>query len=230
MNIFSRFILAGALLVSVGTYSASAQLIQAGIKGGVNFASIGGGDEDELYGNADQQTLTGWSFGGFLTLKPLPVFGVNADVLLNRVGTRAEEAGTELNIGLTYLEIPVTAQFYLPLPGPVKPRLYAGPSIGFGIGGKEEISGGGESLEQDVAFGDDQSDDSELSVYQSPHISGVVGAGLDVKLPVGPSLKFDVRYSFGISNIIPGFDDLNLDAPELRQNYLAFQVGIGFGG
>lgn len=101
---------------SMGTLSA--QDLNYGLKGGVNFATIGG---DNIEGN---KVLTGFYAGGFAEIKIVDIFAVQPEVQFSAQGS-SFDAGDDLK--LNYLQVPVMAKLYF------FNILYveAGPQVGF---------------------------------------------------------------------------------------------------
>jgi hypothetical protein len=92
-------------------------LFDAGVKGGVSRDNI-------LFTNvADFKAITGWQAGVFARVKPPLAPGVQAELLLNTLGTDLRPADTlagEAAIRLRYLQLPVFLVFAL---GPAEVHL-----------------------------------------------------------------------------------------------------------
>ena len=95
-----------------------------------------------------------------------------------------------------------------------------GPSIAFGIGGKETYKSGGTEEETDVKFDGKKDATDDKSHYKGLDFGAQVIAGY--KLPSG--LFFNVHYNHGFSNIAVE-DDV-----EIKNSYFGFGVGFMFGG
>jgi len=104
-----------------------------GIKGGVNFASIGGADADPGTGS-----LTGFAAGGYLDLNFPYLPRLQLEALYSTKGSTSTQDFAAFGIqsvakrtrSLAYLDIPVLIQIPFPTQA-FKSNLYIGPDIGF---------------------------------------------------------------------------------------------------
>jgi len=99
--------------------------IQLGIKGGVNASNFTGGTFDSIENN----TLISYHVGGFVKFVLGGNFAIQPELLLSSQGAKLKYAGSEEDYKVTYLNIPIMAQyefdggFYIE----------AGPQFGFKI-------------------------------------------------------------------------------------------------
>jgi hypothetical protein len=115
-----------------------------GVKGGVNFATIGGADAAPIL-----KTRTGFAAGVYLeaslpfllTVQPEALYTTKGFTLSSSYSTNPGQNVTSTNT-YSYLEIPVLLKYSLPVPV-VKPSLYVGPEMGFLLSAKNklEVSG-----------------------------------------------------------------------------------------
>ena len=170
-------------IAATSIFAANAQadsdLVQLGLKGGVNFASFTGDDIGE--------TSSRTSFhAGFVAEVPYSErFSLQGEVLYSGQGFEIEENSLgKREYKLDYIQVPILAKYYLVQGLSVQ----AGPQIGFLINEEVEYTGNGVSGQTDSDF----ANDFEF---------GVVG-GLEYKLDSGIFLQG--RYVYGISKL---FDD-----------------------
>ncbi len=213
MKLF-KFITAGALMLGAVTVSNAQEdasnkdsmAVSWGVKGGVNFATLNGGDID----SPDSRT----SFhAGVLAEFPLAdIFSLQAEVfysgqgaefnvpyltgnILNPVGSRKVE------LQLDYINVPVLAKFYV-MKGL---SLEAGPQFSFLLNDEWDTD----------PTGNNGDEPSPIRQTAKTFEFGVVG-GLTFQTEMG--LFATARYNQGITDIA---DDLNV------QNSV-FQIGVGY--
>lgn len=107
-----------AAMIMLGAYTAQAQGVDFGIKGGANFANFSNAD-------FDTESITSWHAGAVLELNLVPSFSVQAEALYSSVGAKVKDVG---DINLDYISVPVLAKFYVL---PEKVSLVAGPQFSF---------------------------------------------------------------------------------------------------
>lgn len=178
-------------LVAVLTITtASAQEFGWGVKAGVNLASAVGGDVDGVTSKAD------FVGGLFVEYKTAGFFAVSLDALYSGQGVKYKD--TDARLDLSYLNIPILANFYIGDNFAIK----AGIQPGFLLGAK--VHGGGESGDVKSLF-----------------------TTFDLAIPVGVSyqldcgLLFDLRYNIGLTKLGKG------DAKEYNSVF-ALTVGWKF--
>lgn len=106
-----------AVITVLGAYTAQAQGVDFGIKGGANFANLNGVDNGK--------SLTNWHAGAVLELNITPSFSVQGEAIYSSQGAKVNEAS---DIKLDYVNVPVLAKFYIL---PEKVSLVAGPQFSF---------------------------------------------------------------------------------------------------
>lgn len=157
-----------------------AQGISLGAKAGVNMATHTG----EAVENTDLKT--GLTAGIFLTFST-PLISVQPEVLFSQKGAKqTQQVGggpLETTFSSTYVDVPVLVRFGIPLPSPVKPYLFAGPSAGFLLSSKFSEDGSSEEL--------------DIKDHQkSMDWAAMLGAGVDFS-----SLSIDVRANLGLTSV-----------------------------
>lgn len=106
-----KIILAAVLFMATSA-TIQAQLLQFGVKGGVNFASQTG--DAGLNGVAfDKDGITSYHVGVLAEIKLLEKFSIQPELLYSTQGATYKNAVSEFKNKLGYLSIPVMAKFYL---------------------------------------------------------------------------------------------------------------------
>lgn len=198
-------LLAGVALFS---FSMQAQELRMGAKAGVNFASLGGDETDDLDGK------TGFHIGGLVEIPITEKFAVQPELLYSALGAKVEESEEifgetftyESKLKLDYIAIPIMAKYYI-IDGL---SVELGPQFGILVSAKSEteISGGGES----------ESDEEDLKDFYNTLDLGA-GIGASYRLPMG--VFFSARYVLGFSNI-------NKDSDDFKNQNNVIQISAGY--
>lgn len=101
------FVLVVLTLLSFST--TQAQMLQFGVKGGVNFANYTGGD----VANYDFKTITNYHAGLVVELNVFQNFALQSELLYSTKGAELKGLGEQFKNELGYISIPVLAKFYL---------------------------------------------------------------------------------------------------------------------
>ncbi|MDH5380769.1 MAG: PorT family protein [Cyclobacteriaceae bacterium] len=159
------------LVVSSVSMAYSQVNFSAGLKGGVNFANLQGGNANDVYDNR-----TGYHAGAFLSFKAQR-FGFQPEIIISSQGSKVTTAIINYTDRMDYLNIPVLLKFY--------PADFLSFQFGpqFGILMKQKRSIGSSA--------------DLITVYKESDLSLVVGVGIE--LPMG--LNLEGRYNIGISNV-----------------------------
>lgn len=151
-----------------------------GLTAGVNIATLGGDDAE------DADNLTGFFLGVSLVRPMTDMISFHGEVAYSRKGATVDFGGTEVELRLDYIDVPLLAKIHLgpATPGGVRPALFIGPMVAFNIGCEGEVAGISADCE-----------DEDLDI-KSVDFALVGGAGLDFD-------RFGVfaRYQFGLSSI-----------------------------
>lgn len=173
-----------AVIAMFSVISAQAQnpsdLIQFGVKGGVNFATIAGD------GFESPESRTGFHAGALAELPVSERFSIQPEILYSAQGFKTVVAGEEVEFKMDYIQIPILAKIYL-INGL---NLHVGPQIGFRI--NEEIEGDSALIEFDT-------DENDINLG--------VGAGLGYKFANGFFIQG--RYNYGFTEIYPDSESHN---------------------
>lgn len=96
-------------LFLIGFTNVNAQLLQFGLKGGVNFSNYSGGDIEGF----DFNNVTNFHFGVVTELKFFENFALQPELLYSTQGSELESLEEQIKNELGYISIPVLAKFYL---------------------------------------------------------------------------------------------------------------------
>jgi hypothetical protein len=187
------------------TESVHAQNRILGVKGGVTLASA---DIDDVGGIFDAENRTGWGIGAFLTLgSGLVSFQPELNFVEN--GFKATSASNDQEVKLRYFAPAVLLRVGLPL-GVVRPGVFGGMGIG---------------LEAGCKIDDEDCEDSDFALETEPtDPTGIFGADLDIFLGATATLRTDIRYAIGFSDIEKTSDVWT----EIKNRAWAISVGLGY--
>ena len=121
--------------------SLSLAQMQIGPKAGLNIASIGGDDADQILEGQSLDSKTGFSGGLFFMYQFSNMFAIQPEAYYTMKGATYSESGADLTISLDYIEVPLLFKLLIPIEGSnIKPSIFAGPSIGFNMTAKSKVS------------------------------------------------------------------------------------------
>ncbi|MEX2530474.1 MAG: porin family protein [Gemmatimonadota bacterium] len=208
-----RFVLAVLLLGILLPISAQAQNTEFGFKGGVNIATHGGDDAD------DMDSRIGIIVGGSFAFNLTPMFAIQPEFLYAMKGVKAENEflGT-LTVEQDYLELPVLARLKIPTaPGSsFRPSLLAGPALGIEI--SCDIEGRDEGVTASVSCSDFGIDTKTVD------FGLIFGGELGIDRG-GMRIGLEARYNLGLTSIRDGED-----VGDFKNRALSIMVTIAFGG
>ncbi len=204
MRLLSKAMAASCLVLALAA-TASAQTMQAGIKGGYVRPTFGGKDAT---GSESMSTFGG---GAFLSAQLSPTFAVQPELLYAPRGSQNTETGTTIKLKLNYIQVPVLLKFLIPMENAsVKPALFAGPYVGFRSGCKAEAAG----LSVDCG--------TEADSIKKMDYGATFGGG--VEIPFGKvSGLVEARYDFGLTS----WDDSS-NGGDIKNRALSIFVGVAF--
>jgi len=175
-----------------------AQELHFGVKGGVNFATVGGDDTEDL------KMRTAFHVGALMEVKFSETFSLQPEVLYSAQGTSGKEDGLDIDIKLDYINVPIMAKYNFSESFSVE----AGPQIGFLISTKGKSDG----VEVDL---------DEYDLFKDVDFG--LGVGLSYKII--PNLFVSGRYNLGLSNI--NNDGGDFESNGSNQNNV-IQLSIGY--
>jgi hypothetical protein len=214
------------IFVCIGLLIAShsmGQRISLGPKAGVNFSTIS---------NADGvSSLTGLTAGGFFVYSIIEHFGVSLDVLYSGEGAKYSETintggiveKTEFTTRLNYLRVPLLANvFFGSLGDRLRPKISFGPSFGFLLGVKNEMTVTTiENGETTIA----STKSTDKDGFSSFDLGAIIGAGLNYKLNDNTWLNLDGRYNIGATGI---YDVEDSEEDPSKNNVASVTLGLAF--
>ncbi len=138
------------LLIFVAFTSISLAQMQIGPKAGLNIATIGGDDADQILDGQSLDSKTGFAAGLFFMYQFSNMFAIQPEAYYTTKGATYSESGADLTISLDYIEVPFLFKLLIPIEGSkFRPSIFAGPAIGFNMTAKSKIEFEGESQEND---------------------------------------------------------------------------------
>jgi opacity protein-like surface antigen len=177
MSIRARVLSLAIALMVIVPAAAKAQMspVSAGIKGGINSASLSS-DADE---NDDLRRLTAGVGGIFIGRDINKNVGLQFEALYSMRGAKAE--GGDAKIKLNYIDVPVLVRFGATSASGIKAFAFTGPQASYNVKAEAEFLGETQDLEDDIEKFD---------------LGWTVGAGVDVN-----RFTVDARYTMGLMNI-----------------------------
>ena len=221
-------------LISILFFAIQAQgQLKFGVRAGLNLADM---SLKETSGMTEKM-ITSFHVGGIAEYSLSESLSVEAGLLLSGKGKKLEYSesdqgvsiGAKITIAPLYLEVPINAVFKVDL-GSAKLQLFAGPYLGYGIGGKIKsdytasglpsgvtLSSLGFTNETtDIKFG--TKDDSNL---KATDFGLNIGAGVEMN-----NMLVRLQYGLGLSNLDPAGSSSN----EMKNKVIGISVGYMFGG
>ena len=175
--------IATLILLVLGTGISQAQLLEFGVKGGVNFANYTGGDVSGV----DFKTITSYHAGMVMELKVFENFAIQPELLYSTQGAELEGLGDQVKNELGYLSIPVLAKFYLTSN---ELSLELGPQASFLVSERNEVDANDtNSFEFGIAGG------LSYKITKSIFVSGLTEAKKDADVK-NSLIQFSVGYMF----------------------------------
>lgn len=214
----TALVLSGAFITASAQSTSTSSGISFGIRAGVNLQNINGKD-----GNGDklENKLVPRFQGGVVVDIPLAdQFYIQPGVLFS--GKGAKEKDTDLNVSLSYIDVPVTFLFK-PVLGTGRMLLGVGPYVGFGIAGNVEDDN---ENEEKVKF------ENEVTLLQAttdPYFRRLdAGANLLVGYEMSSKLSIQLNAQLGMAKINPEITDLNDNKWALRNTGFGLSLGYRF--
>jgi hypothetical protein len=209
---------AAALLVAaLVPASASAQSFEAGVKGGINVASIS-------WSNSDPKPVissrNGGIIGGYVA-KDGKKMGLAVEVLYSQKGAHLDFSGSNGTTGvintadvkLDYVEIPVLGRFNIAKDKTLI-HIYAGPVFAFSV--KDEVTETFRLANQTTPA----TVTTEDAGAKSSDIGIAIGAQVDVH-----KFLVDVRYNWGLQNVN---DSSDAGEPKIKNKCFSAMFGFRF--
>jgi len=187
-----------------------AQSASFGVKGGVSFAKLNLSSSSANI-SANTGSVTTFSAGLFADFKFGNLSLQPAALYAGKGGNIDAGTGDEATINLYYLQVPVNLVYRVPA---AIGNVYfgAGPYAAFGLSGKVKGTSDGNSVSQDVTFGDGDEDFKSTEFG----LNGIAGVELKNGFLLG------VNYDLGLSNIT------NSDSSDGALKNRVFGISVGF--
>ena len=198
--------LVGAVVILAGSIANAAGY--AGVKGGVNIASLSGDGVDEL------DSRTGFMGGAFYGFSFADEFGLRIEGLYVQKGAEGEfvlpgdDHGHESVVKLDYVEFPVLVTMGIPAGDKLAFNIFAGPTFAFNTTAEVEVT----EHDETVDLGDS---------VESFEFGAAIGGGLEYMLS-SFSIVFDARYSLGASNIV------DAEGADTKNRGIGIMAGVQF--
>lgn len=195
------------------SYGQSRQRWSFGPRVGVNLTNFVGNDIKNATQNNPNanKMLPGLSAGVGFLYSDISRFGFGVDLLYSQRGNKIETSGVSNLTRINYLELPLTARYFLTAGGKFRPNIYLGAVPALRLNAVNKLNLGGSESKIDVT-------DS----YRSADL-GLTG-GIQLNFSTGDRQHFtiDARYTQGITNIVTNSTDI-------RNQMITLGLGYNFG-
>jgi opacity protein-like surface antigen len=230
------------ILLSLVAFTSFGMAAQAQVtiipKAGVTFSNIAFKENQEGQGSTTGLVLgAGFNFA----LDQDAFFSIQPEILYTQKGFRTKTFNNadsrERQYTLNYLEVPVLAKIAFGSET-IKGYVNAGPSLGFGLGGKRlktDLNNGVAKTEEiSVQFGKEPESYTGKDEFIDNRMDFGLQFGGGVGIKLGPgSLLLDMRYGLGMSNLIDADpNQTTSDANKSQNRVIALSLGyaIPLGG
>ena len=177
MNNLLKSLIASAFMVSLAAPVAAEGLSDKGVLLGFSMSNVGG-DDAETTGTSNV-SRKGFAVGGFGVWDINNDIGIRTEAWYIQKGYAVDTAGTETPYDLSYVEVPIMAQYKMPMAN-LKVNLFGGPYLGFLL-----------------------SADSDGTDFKDNLKSMDYGIQLGAGVVIQQQYTVDLRYSMGLTS----FDD-----------------------
>lgn len=141
--------------------------------------------------------------------------GIGGDLTFNAEGAKKEfsEGGVEVRSNLNYIRLaPQVLYFFGEYGDAVRPKLFAGPSLAFLVGGKTKTT-----------IGNSSSTVPSSDIYNGFDFGALVGAGVNCRIAPGKWLNLDLGYTHGF------IDQAKANNTTAYNRNIAIGVGLTWG-
>jgi len=180
--------------------------LSKGIKAGFCFANLNGDDVSD--GGSSKSALCGGVFANldFFMLEIQPeILYIQRRIDFNQNPFTGMEMAVPYHVKMNYLEIPILAKAKMPIPGVIKPNLFAGPYFALNLTAQGHF---------------DTEDPEDLEFIKGTDIGVALGVGVDLSLLV-MKVTLDGRYTFGLNSI-------HEEGNDIKNSSFAVMLGIAF--
>ncbi len=212
-NVRYTFLFAILLFTQTVSFGQSRQRWSLGPRVGLNMANFAGviGGPINTADTKTNQLLPGLSAGIGLMYSDISRFGFALDVLYSQRGSHDAYGDQSLDHRINYLEIPITARYFLNRSGNFRPNIYGGVVPALQLSHAILVKGGAIDL---------------LPETTNPYRTADLGltAGFQANFRTGDRQRFtvDARYTYGIAA-------LAINNNSLRNQMITIGLGYNFG-
>jgi hypothetical protein len=187
---------------------------------GLNLTNFTGSDatDPNPFPNIEANRLTpGFAAGVGVIYSDISRFGFAIDLLYAQRGSRIRNTSPStgnpetITYRINYLEMPITARYFLTRSGNFRPNLFAGIVPALRLNAREKASGNGVTYTNDIT-----------NLYRTADLG--LTAGFQLNFRAGSRQRFtaDARYTHGLTNI-------GLATNDLRNQQITIGLGYNFG-
>lgn len=186
---------------------AQAQVNSIGPTAGFNYAWLS--EIDEVKGRPSFNVGLIYNYSIFESA------GIGIEARYSQEGAQTKIGSRTFTSELNYIRLPLEFHYYFgQLEDDFRPKIFAGPSFAFLIGGKT-----------DVGLGETIAEVDSKDLYESFDFGLQAGAGFNYRLAETTWLNFDVAYTHGFLNVA---GDKNPAEPQNRLVNVNLGVAFGF--
>lgn len=212
----------------------NAQVVNFGVRAGMNVATAGGNFKDGIKDYMDFKSRVGFHVGVIADVELSEKFYLQPGLYFTTKGLKAEDkegSYFDIKYNLNYLELPILASYRFNLSDNVQWQINAGPYFAVGVGGKvketEFDSYEDKKFEYEYdAFGvADEDSDEEKGGLKRFDAGLSFGTGITYN-----KIYFGIKYDLGLANIADkkAWTDENGKGQKIRNRNFAISVGYTF--
>lgn len=198
----------GTLLLTIPAFSQGPTF---GVKGGLNYTNLAGGDSN------DDNGRVGFNAGVFARTTPDLPLGLQVELLYSTKGNHTKYnaffglVDQDVDFNLNYLELPVMADLHVLDVVDIHLGAYAAYLLSANVKTSGSLGSGSDTLDKDN--------------FKSMDFGIAGGVGFNI----GTSAQIGVRYLHGLTNVVDSSDLSNV-VGDPQNRCVQFYVGIGIGG
>ncbi len=206
-------------------FTAQAQGISFGLRGGFDLQNINGKDNtgDEL----DLDLAPRFNAGVVVEIPVAPDFFLQPGLLFTTKGAKTSEEflgqNLEMDLNIAYLELPISF-LYKPQLGNGRFLLGFGPYLGYGIGGKAKYTINSISTEEDITFTNEYETGESLAQFRPLDFGANVFFGYEI----AAGLSFQLNTQLGLAKINPADPSDSNDKTSLKNTGFGISLGYRF--
>ncbi len=198
-----------------------------GIRGGVNFQTIAGKDQnDDKFTN---DLLVGYAAGVTVDIPMAPDFYIQSGLLFATKGAKKTDVigGQDYTTTtkISYVELPVNL-LYKPMLGSGHLLLGFGPYVALGVGGKVKYKGTGVDQTENIKFENEVklTDPNDVTYFKPVDVGANMLAGYEFS----NKLSFQLNAQLGLVKINPKYEGSLNDKTSAKNVGFGFSLGYKF--